>query len=49
MLAGLRTLIQSRHGRIVGATDVLRHDALGPKPAGVREDDRAALGEVFIE
>ena len=31
------------------AIDLLRHDALGPKPAGVREDDRAVLGDVFVE
>jgi hypothetical protein len=47
MLAGLRTLI--RRGTDRGAIDLLRHDALGAKPAGVRKDDRAVLGDMFIE
>ena len=33
----------------IRAIDLLRHDALGAKPAGVREDDRAGLDDVFIE
>jgi hypothetical protein len=46
MLAG--DLDTARAGSI-GAIDFLRHDALGPEPAGVREDDRAVLDDVFIE
>jgi hypothetical protein len=34
---------------VIGAIDLLRHDALGAKPASVREDDMAVLGDVFIE
>src|SRR5215475_9407319 len=33
----------------VRAVNLLRHDALGAKPAGVREDDRTVLDDVFVE
>src|SRR5262249_42530209 len=48
MLAVFRTLIQTRHGP-VGAIDLLRHDALGPKPARMRGHDRPIFGDVFVE
>jgi hypothetical protein len=40
---------RSRHGtgRSIGAADLLRHDALGAKPAGVCKNGRAVLGHVF--
>src|SRR5215475_4823362 len=34
--------------RSICAIDLLRHEVLGAKPAGMREDDRAVLGNVFI-
>jgi hypothetical protein len=43
MLAGLRALIQTRHGP--GAIDLLGNDALGPKP----EHDRTMPGDVLVE
>ncbi len=50
MLAGMRTLIQTRQGPDrLGAVDLLRGDALGTKPASVRENSRAIFGDVFIE
>src|SRR5215813_10187453 len=33
----------------IRAIELLRHDALGAKPADVREDDRAVLGDVLIK
>jgi hypothetical protein len=50
LLAGLRTLIQTRHGpdRYVPST-FLRHDALGPNPARMGEHGRTILGDVFVE
>jgi hypothetical protein len=33
----------------IGAVNLLRHDALGAKLTGVREDNSAVLGNVFIE
>lgn len=45
MLAGLRTLDpEAARAGSIGTID-LRHDALGPKPAGVREDDRAVRSD----
>jgi hypothetical protein len=32
----------------IGVADLLRHDALSAKPAGVGEDDRAVVGDVFV-
>jgi hypothetical protein len=34
---------------LIGAIDLFRHDTLGAKPVSVCEDDRAVLGDVFIE
>jgi hypothetical protein len=34
---------------LIGAIDLLRHDALGPKPASMGEDGRTILGDVFVE
>jgi hypothetical protein len=34
---------------LVGAVDLLRHDALRAKLAGVREDDGAVLDNVFVK
>jgi hypothetical protein len=33
----------------IRAIDLLRHDAFRTKPAGVREDDNAVLGDVFVD
>jgi hypothetical protein len=34
---------------LIGAVDSLGNDALSAKPAGVCKDDRAVLGDVFVE
>ena len=35
--------------RQLGAIDLLRHDALGTKPASVCRDGRAVLSDVFVQ
>jgi hypothetical protein len=50
MLAGLPTLIQTRHGpSLAGAIDLLRHDALGLEPARMGEHGRPIIGDALVE
>jgi hypothetical protein len=50
MLARLRTLTQdATRARSVRAVDLLRHDALGAKPARIGEHGRPMFDNVFVK
>jgi hypothetical protein len=49
MLAGLRTLIQTRQGTDRYVLSTFFENALGTKPASVRKNGRPILGDVLVQ